>query len=43
MKDRVKDRVTVDKKNIINKIIEDEVPALASQLSYSLLLSFFPF
>ncbi|KHO32247.1 ribonuclease BN [Clostridium tetani] len=43
LKDRVKDRVTVDKKNIINKIIEDEVPALASQLSYSLLLSFFPF
>ncbi|BDR65439.1 ribonuclease BN [Clostridium tetani] len=39
----MKDRVTVDKKNIINKIIEDEVPALASQLSYSLLLSFFPF
>ncbi|AAO36982.1 YihY/virulence factor BrkB family protein [Clostridium tetani] len=39
----LKDRVTVDKKNIINKIIEDEVPALASQLSYSLLLSFFPF
>lgn len=43
LKDRVKDRVTVDKKNIINKIMEDEVPALASQLSYSLLLSFFPF
>ena len=39
----MKDRVTVDRKNIISKIIEDEVPALASQLSYSLLLSFFPF
>ena len=39
----LKDRLTIDKKNIINKIMEDEVPALASQLSYSLLLSFFPF
>lgn len=39
----MKDRLTIDKKNIINKIMEDEVPALASQLSYSLLLSFFPF
>lgn len=39
----LKDRLTIDKKNIMNKIMEDEVPALASQLSYSLLLSFFPF
>ncbi|WP_390622747.1 YihY/virulence factor BrkB family protein [Clostridium tetanomorphum] len=28
---------------LIKRIIDDEIPALASQLSYSLLLSFFPF
>lgn len=30
-------------KHIIKRIIDDEVPALASELSYSLILSFFPF
>lgn len=30
-------------KDLIQRIIDDEIPALASQLSYSLLLAFFPF
>lgn len=30
-------------RNIIKRIVDDEVPALASELSYSLILSFFPF
>lgn len=30
-------------KNIVKRVIDDEVPALASELSYSLILSFFPF
>lgn len=30
-------------KGLIQRILDDEIPALASQLSYSLLLAFFPF
>ncbi|WP_034869111.1 YihY/virulence factor BrkB family protein [Clostridium lundense] len=30
-------------KDLIQRILDDEIPALASQLSYSLLLAFFPF
>ena len=32
-----------DVKSLIKRVLDDEVPMLASQLSYSLLLSFFPF
>lgn len=38
---KVKSQIGI--KNIVKRIIDDEVPALASELSYSLILSFFPF
>ncbi|WP_315118965.1 YihY/virulence factor BrkB family protein [uncultured Clostridium sp.] len=36
-------KIVINAKSLIKRILDDEVPALASQLSYSLLLSFFPF
>jgi len=38
---KVKSQIGI--KNIVKRIVDDEVPALASELSYSLILSFFPF
>ncbi|MEW9095565.1 MAG: YihY/virulence factor BrkB family protein [Clostridiaceae bacterium] len=36
-------KIVINIASLIKRIFDDEVPALASQLSYSLLLSFFPF